>query len=462
MLRFMRKHATGYMIKTMFVLIIVVFIFWGVGSFTRGEKSLAEVGPYKISAMEYQQNYQKLLSFYRMIYREQLDEKMMAQLKLKESVMNQLVDKYLMLVEADKMDVRVSDREFTEHLASMDAFKQDGKFSKDVYMAVLKRNGVDPKTFEESEKQSLLVTKMLAILQDNGVIFNERDVRDSYMKERGQVRLGYAVFDPADYRDQVRVQEKEIEDAYEKEKALYRSETLYHLKYMVIDEKSPVKDDQAYMELLKAKDLAAYARSKGLEVVDLGSMKESDVLARLSRLKADAWLKGMNQGDISLPVRENTKSYIFQVVEKVDGKPLTKEEALKIVRAKIVGERAKTLAKAKAEEAVKDKSVKYTKETGMISRQTPEIPGLGPIPKEDIGLLLLSPERKVYEKPVEFGNRYYVFSLIDEKQPDQAQWEKDKDAYKQTYAAKKRAEFLTSFREDMKKQVKVKVDWDTF
>jgi hypothetical protein len=458
----MRKHATGYMIKTMFVLIIVVFIFWGVGSFTRGEKSLAEVGPYKISAMEYQQNYQKLLSFYRMIYREQLDEKMMAQLKLKESVMNQLVDKYLMLVEADKMDVRVSDREFTEHLASMDAFKQDGKFSKDVYMAVLKRNGVDPKTFEESEKQSLLVTKVLAILQDNGVIFNERDVRDSYMKERGQVRLGYAVFDPADYRDQVRVQEKEIEDAYEKEKALYRSETLYHLKYMVIDEKSPVKDDQAYMELLKAKDLAAYARSKGLEVVDLGSMKESDVLARLSRLKADAWLKGMNQGDISLPVRENTKSYIFQVVEKVDGKPLTKEEALKIVRAKIAGERAKTLAKAKAEEAVKDKSVKYTKETGMISRQTPEIPGLGPIPKEDIGLLLLSPERKVYEKPVEFGGRYYVFSLIDEKQPDQAQWEKEKDAYKQTYAAKKRAEFLTSFREDMKKQVKVKVDWDTF
>ncbi|HUJ89346.1 MAG TPA: SurA N-terminal domain-containing protein [Syntrophorhabdales bacterium] len=462
MLRFMRKHATGYMIKTMFVLIIVVFIFWGVGSFTRGEKSLAEVGPYKISAMEYQQNYQKLLSFYRMIYREQLDEKMMAQLKLKESVMNQLVDKYLMLVEAGEIDVRVSDREFTEHLAAMEAFKRDGKFNRDLYMEVLKRSGKDPKVFEEEEKQSLLVSKMLAILQDNGVIFDERDVRDSYMKERGQVRLGYAVFDPADYRDQVSVQEKEIEDGYEKEKAIYRSETVYHLQYMVIDEKGPVKDDQAYMDLLKAKDLAAYARSKGLEVVDLGSMKESDVLARLSRLKADAWLKGMNQGDISLPVRENTKSYIFQVVEKVDGKPLTKEEALKIVRARIVGERAKTLAKAKAEEAVKDKSVKYTKETGMISRQTPEIPGLGPIPKEDIGLLLLSPERKVYEKPVEFGNRYYVFSLIDEKQPDQAQWEKEKDAYKQTYAAKKRAEFLASFREDMKKQVKVKVDWDTF
>jgi hypothetical protein len=287
-------------------------------------------------------------------------------------------------------------------------------------------------------------------------------VRDSYLKERGQVKLGYAVFDPAAYRDQVRVQEKEIEEAYEKEKAIHRSETLYHLKYMVIDEKGPVKDDQAYMDLLKTKDLTAYAKSKGLEVVDLGSMKEGDILARLSRLKANTWLKGMNQGDISLPVRDNAKSYIFQVVEKVDGKPLAREEALQIVRARIVDERAKMLARAKAEEAVKDKSTKYTKETGMISRQSLEIAGLGPIPKENPDLLQLSPERKAYEKPVEFGGRYYVFSLIEEKQPDQAQWDKEKDAYRQTYAAKKRAEFLDAFREDMKKQVKVKIEWDTF
>jgi peptidyl-prolyl cis-trans isomerase D len=462
MLRFMRKHATGYMIKGMFSLIIIVFIFWGVGSFRGGDKTLAEVGPYKVSAQEYQQNYQKLLNFYRMIYREQLDEKMMAQLKLKESAMNQLVDKYLILLKADEMGVRVSDKELTEHIAAMDTFKRDGRFNKDLYMDVLKRSGVDPKAFEENEKQSLLVSKMLAILQDNGVIFSERDVRDGYRKERGQVKLGYTVFDPAAYRDQVRVQEKEIEEAYEKEKALYRSETLYRLTYMVIDEKGPVKDDQAYMDLLKTKDLAAYGKSKGLEVVDLGSMKESDILTRLSRLKANTWLKGMNQGDISLPVRDNAKSYIFQVIEKVEGKPLGREEALQIVRARITDERAKTLAKVKTEEAVKDKSTKYTKETGLLSRQSPEIPGLGPIPKENSDLLQLSPERKVYEKPVEFGGRYYAFSLVEEKQPDQAQWDKEKDAYKQTYAARKRSEFLEAFREDMKKQVKVKIEWDTF
>ena len=462
MLKFMRKHATGYMIKAMFALIIIVFIFWGVGSFRGGEKILAEVGPYKVSVAEYQQTYQRLLGLYRMIYRDQLDDKMMAELNLKEKALEQLEDRYLFLVKADALNLRVSDKELTEHLSSMEAFKRDGTFNKAVYMEVLKRNGIDPKAFEENEKQSLLVSKTMRILEDNGVGYSEREVRDSYMKARGQVRLGYATFDPADYKDQVRVDEKEIETVYEKEKALYRSEPVYRLTYMVIDEKSPVKDDQAYMDLLKSKDVPAYAKSKGMEAVDLGTLKESEVVAKLSRLKTDAWLKGMGKGDISLPVREGTKSYIFQVLDKEEGKPLAKDDAARIIKARIVSERTKTLAKAKAEEAIKDKSVRHTRDTGMLARTSATIPTLGQIPKEDTDLLRLNPERKVYEKPVEIGGRYYVFSFLEEKQPDEAQWEKEKTGYAQAFVGKKRDEFLTAFRDEMKKQVKVTVNKDLF
>jgi len=71
--------------------------------------------------------------------------------------------------------------------------------------------------------------------------------------------------------------------------------------------------------------------------------------------------EGMSKGDISLPIRDNTKSYIFQVVDKEEGRPLSKEEAVRVIKARIVGERAKTLAKAKAEDAIKDKSARYTR-----------------------------------------------------------------------------------------------------
>ena len=71
--------------------------------------------------------------------------------------------------------------------------------------------------------------------------------------------------------------EKELAALYEREKDTQRSENTYHLRYMMIDSKSGVRDDQAYMELLKSKDMPAYGRAKGLEVVDLGTKSESDL-----------------------------------------------------------------------------------------------------------------------------------------------------------------------------------------
>jgi len=97
-----------------------------------------------------------------------------------------------------------------------------------------------------------------------------------------------------------------------------------------------------------------------------------------------------------------------------------------------------------------------------MPRTSPAAPTLGPIPKEDLDLLQLSPERKLYEKPVELGGRYYVFSFLEEKQPDQAQWEKEKSAYSQGFAGKKREEFFIAFREEAKKQVKVTINRDLF
>ena len=45
------------MIKGIFGLIIIVFIFWGVGGMHSGEKTVAEVGSHKVTMMEYQEAY---------------------------------------------------------------------------------------------------------------------------------------------------------------------------------------------------------------------------------------------------------------------------------------------------------------------------------------------------------------------------------------------------------------------
>jgi parvulin-like peptidyl-prolyl isomerase len=446
------------MIKVLFGIIIIVFIFWGVGSFRDSDRTVAEIGPYKVSVAEYHQAYDKTITYYRTLYRDKFDENMMRELKLKERVMDQLVDKYLLLKKAEEMGIRISDREFSEYVAGIEAFKRNGKFDEQVYAEVLKRNNMDPKSFEEAERQALVIGKLMNIIQDNGSRTDEKAARNSYIKETGQIKLSMAVIDPSDYRDKVSVEEKELNDIYEREKSLHKSENTYHLKYMIIEEKSSVKDDQAYMELLKSRDISAYSKTKGVEVVDLGTARESEVFARFSRVKIQESLKGMVKGDISLPVRDGNRSYIFQIIDRQDGKPLERAEALQVIKARIISEKAKTMARAKAEDSIKDKGTKFSKETAFLSRNVGVVPGVGQVPKGDLGIFALN-KGQTYEKPVEIADKYYLFTCSDEKVPGNEQWEKDKEIYKQIFAMKVREEFITAFKEDLKKQIKVKVDW---
>lgn len=460
MLKFMRRHATGWMIKIMFSLIIIVFVFWGVGSFKEQEREVAQVGSIKVMQSEYTEAYKRLYNRYRTLYADKFDENVLNGLKLKEKAIDQIVDKYLFLEKAKELRIGVSDREFSEYVQSINAFSRNGRFDEKMYEEILKREGIDPKQFEKNERESMIVAKLMTVLQDNGFSPNDQDMEKSYMRERGLVKLGYMVFEPADFEKNMNVDEKEIAQMYEREKAIHKNENTYHLRYLTIDGKSQIKDDKAYMELLKSPNLQEYGKANGLDVVDLGVMKESDILKRLARFKAAEWLKGMRKGDISLPIRDDTKSYIFQVVDSEEGKALDQQDAYKTIRARLVAERAKIQAKTRAESALSDKSIHFSKDTGYLPRSSTAIPGIGQVPAEHAGIFALSAEKKIYDKPLEITGKYYVFGFQDEKTPDKSQYEREKQAYKQYYVAKAREDFLASLREEMKKKTKVKVDYE--
>lgn len=460
MLKFMRKYATGYMIKAMFGLIIIVFIFWGVGSFRESDRVVAEVGPHKISLTEYQGEYNRLLSMYRTVYKDRFDDTMLKELKLKEKAMESLIDRYLLLIKAEEVGITVSDREFKDYIESLEMFKRDGKFSEATYKEMLKRSGVDPKQFEKTEKLALVNGKMISLITDTGASLGEGDLWRSYVRDRGRINLGYAVFDPASFRDKVTVDDQEVAAAYEKEKGSHKTENIYRLKYLVVDGRSQIKDDAVYLELLKARDVDAYGKDKGLPVVDLGPMKEGDLLKRLKNVKAEEWLTGLKKGDISLPIRGDGKSFIFQVVDREEGKPIDKDVVQASIKERIRSEKAKARAKEAAQEAINKKSVDGKGDTGFLSRNSLTIPNLGSLAREDAGVLALSSDNKVYEKPVDLGGRYYVFYLKEEQLPSKEQWEKEKEGYRQYVLAKSKDDFLKSFMDKLRQKEKVKINWE--
>lgn len=457
MLKLMRKHATSWMIKVAFGMIIVSFIgLYGYGRLSDREKPKATIGPYKVSVNEYQEAYEKQLDFYRMLLKDKLDEKTLKELNLEKKVMDNLIDKYVLLVKADELGLTVSDEEFTEYLNGIPAFRRDGVFSKEQYLAALRSQNLDPEQFEKSWRRDRVTQKVAAIIQNTGALSNESDVWAAYVRDKGKINLAYVEFDPAAFRDKVNVSEKELLDLYEKEKGAYKAENTYRLKELAIDTTGALKDDAVYMDLLKAKDMEAYGREKGLAVIDLGSVKESELSKRFKGLKIDEWLKSLRKGDISLPVREGEKSYIFQLVDIEEGKLLDKNSVLAKIKERLVKEKSDAMAELTAEDAISRKTLVGKHETGFISRSTQSIPGIGEIPQEfRSGVFSLSQSKTTYDKPIEISGKYYVFSYKDEKVPDKAEWDRDKESYTKYFVATNQGEFFKSFLAQMRTKVKI-------
>lgn len=163
MLKTLRKHAKYFYV--LFFIVILTFIFWGVGPLDKPtEIAIAEIGKDKISAEEYWRTYERARDFYRQIYREQFTQEMEDKLKLKETVLNGLIEERLLLISAREIGLRVTDAELQEAITTDPRFIRDGVFKKDVYLKTLQLNRLTPEFFENSLRQQLMVQKMRMLI----------------------------------------------------------------------------------------------------------------------------------------------------------------------------------------------------------------------------------------------------------------------------------------------------------
>lgn len=174
MLQFMRKHAKFFYV--FLFLVIISFIFFYVGPVDdSGRLPLAEIEKERVSVEEFWRAYDNIRESYREIYKEKFDAEMEKSLKLKETVLLQLVQSKILYVAARDMGLQVTDRELKEAIVNQPAFQRDGTFRKDVYLRTLQLNRITPKYFEEKTREDLLVRKLTRMIEAS-VVFSEDDI----------------------------------------------------------------------------------------------------------------------------------------------------------------------------------------------------------------------------------------------------------------------------------------------
>jgi peptidyl-prolyl cis-trans isomerase D len=165
MLKGMRKHAKYFYV--LFFIVILSFIFWGIGpkDISNGVEIVAEVGRYKITADEYWKVYDGVYRFYRELYKEKFDDEMEKNLKLKEKVLDQMVNERVLLIAAQEEEIQTSDEELQDAITRDPAFMKNGVFDKGVYLNRLKMNRMTPELFENLKRQELTLTKMRRMIE---------------------------------------------------------------------------------------------------------------------------------------------------------------------------------------------------------------------------------------------------------------------------------------------------------
>lgn len=156
-----------------------IFLALFVSCDTNGNRTLSNsnswivsVNEEKIGMDDYKRTYNHLVQNYKKAFGDAANEQFLESLNLKKQAVDQLIDRLILLQEARKQKIVVSNDEIRISISNMDMFLEQGNFDKSLYQKILTRNNMTAKEFEDDVREDLLIEKVTKVLL--GVEFDSK------------------------------------------------------------------------------------------------------------------------------------------------------------------------------------------------------------------------------------------------------------------------------------------------
>ncbi len=231
MLYLMRKHAGSWMVKILLGAIVVVFVFWGVGSYTQQQAGiLATVNGDVISWEDHRGETNRLLEQVRQNFGAGMSDELLKALQLERQALNQLIDRLLLRQAAARLKLQVSDEELSRSVRGIAAFQSAGDFDARRYQQMLSLNRLTPESFEAMQREALLMGKIQGIITGS-VKVSDREIEEWYAWNNAQVRIDQVRI-PAQAIQQVSVSPEETAQYFERHAETYRTEPEVKVRYV--------------------------------------------------------------------------------------------------------------------------------------------------------------------------------------------------------------------------------------
>jgi len=473
MLDVLRDNKRGLITWAIVAGIVIIFaINFGPGSLSQSGRRIsggtaqyaARVNGEVIGAMEYEKQLNRMFEMYRAQSGGQLTRELAVQLGLTTQALDSLVERRVVVQEAKRRGIVVSDEEVSEEILQNQAFFVNGQFDRSAYREIARQNFGSEARFEDAIRDDLLYRHMTAAVSQT-VKVAPSEVRDAWNSVNDKVAIRYVLFPrpaleaeakPTDAEVAAFVQKEgaRLQAAYEQDRARFEQKAKAKVRHVLArvgpeqDEAAAKKKiDEAQARVQKGEDFAAVAAALSDDENtknaggDLGYVAEG--------LFDEAFVKAalaLSKGQVSAPVRSAAGWHLVKADEVVPARNTSLEEARPaIARELLAKERATKLGAEKAAAAlaaaqkVKEPGRQLAgfkakvggrdvvaAETGTFEASSEVVPQLGLV-KELQAAALAANAGTLLPRVFETAAGPVVAEVVTRERPDPAKWEQDRE-----------------------------------
>jgi peptidyl-prolyl cis-trans isomerase D len=485
MLEQLRRSSQSLLIYVLFGIVIAVFIInFGPQSQGGCESSVsrasyaAKVNGATVSARDFRYAY--ILAG-----GPQYQPQRAKELRIRERVLDELLERELLTAEADRLGFAVSEEEVEDLIAqgklvglggfeqTAAAMQKDGHFDYDSFVRFVQfQLGISPKAFIDQQRREMLAARVRHLVR-NGVNVSDHEVKGEFERQSNQVNLEYVRFSWRRHEDGIelaageieayaKANEKKLKELYDQRKFLYENAPKERrLRQIVLKLDSGASADaikavekkaQLLLERTKKEGFAAVAKATSedprskLRGGDVGWRRQG-ATPYGAALEEKVW--AAKDGEVVGPMKGNDGMYLVLPEASREGNITFEQVRPDLAETELRQERAKAKAKVEADAALvkaraaKDKTLKdlypaaadasghgsegvpRTEETGLYSRRGTIVEGIGMAPELAKAAFELKPGDPL-AGPYEVSGSWVIVRLKEKKEPDLAEFDKKK------------------------------------
>ena len=337
------KLSKSFFLKVLVGIIILPFVFWGMGDVFRGgnQNVIATVDSTKISTQEFV-NYINRLN----LNEEQI--KNLSKTDLIEQILSDYIGKKVMELEIEKLGVVVSDNALRDIIKNDKTFFKDKKFSRTEYEKFLIKSGITAPQFEanivEQEKRRQFLSSLAG-----GIVIPEILAKKEFRKENQTKMIKYIDLDK--YHSKNKPSQESIKELYEKNKNVFIAE-FKSIRYAEI-KPSLISGSENYNEnffkqldviennVLDGQSFEETAKANNLKIVEfnkINAKKENEDKKKIENLSDNLFKKiyGIKIPQSPEIINVNSKYYLAEIKEEVKkNRPMNDPEVLEALNAQI-------------------------------------------------------------------------------------------------------------------------------